>query len=310
MSTINGLADCHIHMILDGEDFRSAIDTHKENGPVDEIIRARLLAYKDAGINFLRDGGDAYGVCVRAKQLAPEYGIDYRIPAFPIYKKGHYGAFLGRGFSDMKEYRELVKEASDKGADFIKIMISGIMDFDTYGTLVDGKFSASDVNDLEKATGTGGLESLEITDMINIAHDAGFAVMAHCNGAANVKAALAASVDSIEHGAYMDEECMALLAESDTVWVPTVSPIANLVGKDGWNDAVLMQIVKTQVENIRHVWFLGGIIAPGTDAGAHAVPHASSTVSEYNYLKTAINDREFEAHMLMATQQIEWKFKR
>ena len=67
--------DCHIHMILDGVYYRAAIDAQKER--VDEaLVRARLEAYRDAGIHFLRDGGDAWGVGSFAARIAGEYGID------------------------------------------------------------------------------------------------------------------------------------------------------------------------------------------------------------------------------------------
>lgn len=290
------LGDCHVHMILDGEDYRKAIDMHKDSGPIDGVIHERLEKYKDAGVTFIRDGGDAFGVCERAKQLASEYGIDYRTPAFPIYKKGHYGSFIGRGFSDVDEYKALINEAKEAGADFIKLMLSGIMDFDNYGVIKDGE--------------SDGLSPEEIQLMIDIAHDEGFAVMAHCNGAANIKAALSASVDSIEHGAYMDDECIELLSMSDTVWVPTVAPIANLIGCGRSSDEVLKQIVLKHIENINRVWFLGGMIALGTDAGAYAVPHADAIKSEYTFLKNAINDKEFEAHILTSQEHISWKFKK
>ena len=87
-------ADLHIHMILDGVYYRDAIDAHKAQ-PLEDLIRSRLENYAQRGITFLRDGGDAWSVSLTAKSLAREYGIDYRSPAFPIYKKGHYGSFIG-----------------------------------------------------------------------------------------------------------------------------------------------------------------------------------------------------------------------
>ena len=42
---------------------------------------------------------------------------------------------MGHAFEDRKEYRELVERAKREGADFIKIMISGIMEFDQFGVL-------------------------------------------------------------------------------------------------------------------------------------------------------------------------------
>lgn len=54
--------------------------------------------------------------------------------------------------------------------------------------------------------------------------------MAHGNGDRTVQAALNAGVDTLEHGNYMEEETLCQLAESETIWVPTFSPIGNLVG--------------------------------------------------------------------------------
>ena len=47
--------------------------------------------------------------------------------------------------------------------------------------------------------------------------------MSHTNGAYGTRAAIEAGVDSLEHGNYMDEETLSMLADSDTVWVPTHS---------------------------------------------------------------------------------------
>ena len=200
-------ADCHIHMVLDGVYWKAAIAHQKER--VDEaLVRQRLEEYRRCGAEYLRDGGDAWGVGLFASQIALEYGIRYRTPAFPIHKNGHYGGFIGRGFDDMVQYRALVAEARAQGAHFIKIMISGLMDFDHLGVLTDEP-----------------LTEAEIHDMIAIAHDAGFAVMAHANGDKTVAAAIRAGVDSVEHGAYLEKETLHLLAERGTVWVPTLVTI-------------------------------------------------------------------------------------
>ena len=64
--------ECHAHIIMDGVNYRHAIDMHK-NGLDDKIIREHLKAYQERGIAFVRDGGDALGVSARAKELAPEF---------------------------------------------------------------------------------------------------------------------------------------------------------------------------------------------------------------------------------------------
>ena len=60
--------ECHAHIIMDGVNYRHAVDMHK-NGPDDKIIREHLKAYQERGIVFVRDGGDALGVSARAKEL-------------------------------------------------------------------------------------------------------------------------------------------------------------------------------------------------------------------------------------------------
>lgn len=63
--------ECHAHIIMDGVNYRHAIDLHR-NGPDDNVIREHLKIYQDRGITFVRDGGDALGVSARAKELAPD----------------------------------------------------------------------------------------------------------------------------------------------------------------------------------------------------------------------------------------------
>ena len=121
-------ADCHIHMVLDGADWRGAIGRHR-NGPDREWIRGRLREYAAAGFAYLRDGGDKWGVGAAAREMAGEWGITYRTPLAPLVFAGHYGGFIGEKYSDLREYAALVKQRREQGADFIKLMISGIAKF-------------------------------------------------------------------------------------------------------------------------------------------------------------------------------------
>ncbi len=252
-------ADCHMHMLLDGFDWKASIARHRE-APHIPTIRAALSIYREQGYTYLRDGGDRWGVGAAARELAPEYGIAYRTPLAPLCKAGHYGSFIGEVYENMAQYAALVQRHRQKGADFIKIMISGLMDFDRAGVLTEE-----------------GLPPTEIRELIHIAHEAGFSVMAHCNGPRAMEAAADAGVDSIEHGAYADEEALAAMAENRTIWVPTVSTIANLRGTGRFNENAVAAIWESAAENLRRFAALGGIIAPGSDAGAWAVPHGADT---------------------------------
>ena len=265
------LADCHMHAVLDGVDWRSAIGRHRD-GADEGFIRAMLRAYRDAGFDFLRDGGDRWGVGKRARELAGEYGITYRTPLANLCKAGHYGAFIGEKYGDFKEFTALVRQHRADGADFIKIMISGLMDFDVCGKLSEEP-----------------LDGQTVRELIHIAHEEGFAVMAHANGARCVEHAALAGVDSVEHGAYLDGDALRAMAENRVIWVPTLSTVGNLRGTGRFNEASVAAILETAMENVRAFAALGGILAPGTDAGAWAVPHG--VLSEYELLGEALGSR-------------------
>lgn len=261
------LADCHMHMVLDGRDWRGAIGRHSAV-PDESWIRGVLEKYRQAGFAYLRDGGDRWGVGAAARALAAEYGIVYRTPLAPLCKKGHYGGFIGRCYENLKEYAAMVTETKAAGGDFIKIMISGLMDFDRFGVLTEP-----------------GLAMAEIKELIRIAHEEGIAVMAHANGPAVVTAAARAGVDSVEHGAYLDYGALKAMQENGTVWVPTLSTIGNLRGKGRFSEPDVARILESAMENVRLFVKMGGLIAPGTDAGAWAVPHGGMT--EYDLLEQA-----------------------
>ena len=281
------LWDCHMHAILDGHDWKQAIARHAR-GPEETWIRQMLQTYREKGFTYLRDGGDRWGAGAKARELAEEYGITYRTPLGNLCKAGRYGGFIGETYEDFREYARLVRKHRKDGADFIKIMISGLMDFDRFGVLTQPGYPAE-----------------EIRELIHIAHEEGFAVMAHANGARTAEAAAAAGVDSVEHGAYLDADALAAMAEMGTVWVPTLSTIGNLRGKGRFDEGAVQKILAGAMENVKQFAAMGGLIAPGTDAGAWAVPHGSLT--EYALLQEALG-AEADTILARGAQKIIEKF--
>lgn len=285
--------ECHAHIIMDGVNYRHAIDLHR-NGPDDNVIREHLKIYQDRGITFVRDGGDALGVSARAKELAPEYGIDYRTPVFAIHKEGHYGSIVGKSFSTMPEFYKRVLEAKEQSADFIKIMTTGLLDFNAHGAI----------------TGTP-LDAAEVKEMVHIAHEEGMAVMSHTNGTYGVQAAMEAGVDSLEHGNYMNEESLTMLSESHTVWVPTLVTVRNLLGDGRYADETLKPIIETAEENVRKAFRLGVKVAPGSDAGAYRVLHGQGIQDEMQAFVQILGNEEKAYQWLMEGEmEIRKKFCR
>lgn len=252
----------HMHIFMNGTDYRKAV-RDQENGVNEQVIRKNLEEYKKRGITWIRDGGDPYGTSKRTVELAPEYGITYRTPIFGIHREGAYGKIVGRGYRDLKEYAQLVREVRRQGGNLIKIMISGIMDFDhgglTQESLPDG----------------------EIREMIHIAHEEGFPVMSHTNGSRAVRAAALAGVDSIEHGNFCDKDALEAMAASHTIWVPTIVTVKNLLGDGRFPETVVRKIWEGQQKNLRTAWELKVPMALGSDAGAYRVLHGQGILDEY-----------------------------
>lgn len=285
--------ECHAHIFMNGYDYKKAVELHK--GHVnEESIRAWFAEYQRRGVTFVRDGGDALGVSGYAREIAGEYGIDYRTPVFAIHRKGRYGGIVGYGFSDLREYRKLVELAKEKKSDFIKVMFTGIMDFDQCGVI----------------TGTP-LDEAEIREIVHIAHEEGFAVMAHVNTAEAVRAAVLAGTDSIEHGNYMDRDCIQALAESHAVWVPTLATIFNLLGCGRYAEEEVEKIAACGAENLRQAYRAGVKLALGSDAGAYLVPHGKGILDEYRIFREILGEsEELDARLLEGERMIREKFSR
>lgn len=279
---------------MDGVNYRAARERH-ERGVDRDYVREVLSDFADGGITYLRDGGDDLGVGEYAKHVAPEYGIEYRTPIFALHKRGLYGSVVGREFDSIAEFRELLALQKRKGADFVKLMISGIMDFSVYGK-IDGGFMSSE----------------DIKTYVALAKDAGFAVMVHANTDAVVIPAIEAGVDSIEHGYYLGEEALSAIAESGAVWVPTFAAIANLLSAPphGADSDVVARIVKDQMKNVARAANLGARLAIGSDSGAYGCPHVTATRDEANLMRSALGSERSDGITNIGNELIKRKFRR
>ena len=264
--------EAHMHIFMNGVDYRQAV-RDQINGVNEEVIRKNLEEYRRRGITWLRDGGDIYGTSKRTMEIASEYGITYRTPVFAIHKKGHYGGIVGKAYENMKDYRKLIQELREKGGHFVKIMISGIMDFDR------GGLTESSMPDEE------------IRELIHIAHEEGFAVMAHTNGSRAVRAAALAGVDSIEHGNFCDDDALQALASSETIWVQTIVTVKNLLGDGRFPEHVVEKIWEGQQKNLHRAFELGVKLALGSDAGAYRVLHGQGLMDEYQVFQKVLEEQ-------------------
>ncbi|MFB9066633.1 metal-dependent hydrolase family protein [Pseudofulvimonas gallinarii] len=141
-------------------------------------------------------------------------------------------------------------------------------------------------SDLIKITATGGVLSFarsgdnpqfmedEIRAIVETARDYGYRVAAHAHGEEGIRRAVAAGVDSIEHGTYMSDRVIALMKEKGTWYVPTISAgvfVAERAAQPGYYPEIVRPkalAVGPQIQRtFGRAWQAGVKIAFGTDAG-------------------------------------------
>jgi imidazolonepropionase-like amidohydrolase len=154
-----------------------------------------------------------------------------------------------------KKVRENVKY----GADVIKFMATG-------GVLSEGDNPAMAQYSPD-----------EMKAIVDTAHGLGRKVAAHAHGAAGIKYAVLAGVDSIEHGSYINDEDIALMKQHGTYLVPTVyleDWLMENVDKLGLTPNMIEKahvVLPIAQQNLSHAFKSGVKVALGTDAAVY--PH-------------------------------------
>jgi imidazolonepropionase-like amidohydrolase len=165
------------------------------------------------------------------------------------------------------EVRVAVRQLLRSGADFIKLCSTG------------GVMSPADEPTHTQFTPD------EIAVMVYEAAAVGKTCMAHAQGTQGILNAVLAGVESIEHGIYVDDQCMSEMKKRGTFLVPTlVAPVWVLRHSERVPGSVLPQSVRKTKEvmedhkrNIGEAMRAGVKVAMGTDSG---VGHHGSNAEE------------------------------
>ena len=161
-----------------------------------------------------------------------------------------------------QELRNRVREQRKYGAEVIKVCATG------------GVFSRNN------EPGQQQLSEEELRAIAEEAHQWGLKVAAHAHGAAGIKAAIRAGIDTIEHASLIDPEGIRLAKERGT-WLSMDIYNTEYTQAEGAKNGVLednlrkdREIAQLQRDNFRAAHRAGVRMVFGTDAGV--MPHGSA----------------------------------
>lgn len=270
-TVLPGLIDCHTHLTFDPNHAGYAglgISTPREALYGAKNAKVTLEAgfttvrnvgaggYSDVALRDAIDAGDVPGP--RMDTAGPGVGVtgghfdnNLLAPEFHASSDG-----IADGVSGVTAK---VREEVKYGADVIKISATG-------GVLSKG--------DSPEATQ---FSDEEIRAIVIEAHRLGRKVAAHAHGAAGIKQAVLAGVDSIEHGSFIDDEAIRLMKEKGTYLVPTLYLADWFIENYQRMRVPEFMVEKAKVvmpaarQNIARAFKAGVKVAFGTDAAVY--PH-------------------------------------
>lgn len=269
-----GMVEAHCHLFLDGGELDLSRRSAYLKSPREEMLavgRRSLAQAGAAGISLVRDAGDIHGVNLQLRrELGSTAGPHPALVCAgrAIRNAGRYGGFMAREATEAGSIEALVAELA-VDADQIKVLMTGIIDFE-----------AGEVKGVPQFT----LD--EARRIVHAAKAHGRRTFAHCSGAAGIDIALAAGMDSIEHGFFVTREQLRVMADKAISWVPTFAPVffqwsrPELVGWSRRAVANLERILDDHRRQLEYAYGIGVPVLVGSDAGSHGVRHGYSYIEE------------------------------
>ncbi len=160
-----------------------------------------------------------------------------------------------------------------------------------------------------KVCGTGGVASpgdqpgsaqLTVEEMHAVCeegHRAGLIVASHAQGTQGIKNSILAGVDSIEHGFYLDDECIELMLEHNVWYVPTLVTVRMILERGPGKIPEFMiekckYAYEAHLKSFEKARAAGVKIASGTDASAPCCPHYESTMEAVDMVMAGMSPWE------------------
>jgi imidazolonepropionase-like amidohydrolase len=264
-----GFIDAHTHVLLQGDATSADYDAQLlgESLPYRTLRAARAMRIAlDNGFTTLRDLGtegafyadvDLKRAVERGILVGPRLFVVTRAlaptGAYPI-QAGAWELELPHGVETCDgpdACRRAVRDEIAKGADWIKVYADR-----SYYRRPDGSFRSLPNFTLE-----------ELKAIVDQAHRTRVKVAAHSITPSGHEVALAAGVDSIEHGDVLEPENVAAMASRHVYWCPTLTVADYVAGPRSKTNPVWADLQQATRDSFARALAAGVPIVFGTDAG-------------------------------------------
>jgi imidazolonepropionase-like amidohydrolase len=268
-----GLIDCHVHLTMGGEGDPGTAQSKLSPAQIALKALERAQTTLRSGIVAVRDcgGKDFIELSVRDAIRRGEFpGPMIRASGRVICMTGGHGNRTGRVADGVDEVVKAVREQVHAGADVIKIMATG-------GVMTPG-VDPEDAHYTREEMAAGLAEARRFRKRS----------ASHAQGAEGILNAVLGGVSSIEHGIFMDDECLAAMLERGTFLVPTLAAVRYIVGNRDkgiplWAVEKAERVYEIHKIAFRRFYEAGGKIAMGTDAGTPFNLHGENAM-ELQYM--------------------------
>lgn len=250
-----GFFNCHVHIM-----YPVGFGANKEFTLMEKAFYAQkhCKEYLQSGVTFIRVVGTEENYDLQIKEAIQNdviQGPHMYCAGKMICMTGGHGWQEGIESDGKDACLKAVRTQLKAGVDLIKMMATG-------GVMTKG---------VEPGNAQFTVDEMKI--MVEEAHKAGRKTATHAQGLQGIKNALYAGVDSIEHGCFLDDECLELMKQQNTFLVPTLCAPQCIIDKGVENGVAKYAVDKTlkvkdaHVENVKKAYDKGIQIALGTDAG-------------------------------------------
>ncbi len=273
-----GLIEAHIHLTYFNVTELQDLDIKY---PVEYVTLQSAVNAKTAlecGYTSARSGGCLHNIDVWMKK-AIEEGM---IPGPRLSASGREICGAGGLMDWNPDYRRIgmegivfiVNGADEARTAVRKLVKDGIEWVKTYPT---GDAASPDINDHHTLCMTFD----EMHAVVQTAHNHGLKVTGHCRATEGIRNALKAGYDCIEHGTFMDDECLELMLKRNVPMCPGLGFEKFSVdrGKEfGLSQRVIdghQETLEGGAESCRRVLAAGGTMGLGGDYGFGWTPHGT-----------------------------------